>query len=41
MMVWTIPGKKAKNRDDRNVRMKNGYTALEVYLNSLVGESCF
>lgn len=31
-------GLNPKNRDDRNVRMKNGYTALEVYLNSLVGE---
>jgi hypothetical protein len=31
-------GLNPKNKDDRNVRMKNGYTALEVYLNSLVGE---
>ena len=26
------------NREDRNIKMKSGYTALEVYLNSLVGE---
>jgi len=42
-MVWMMPGKEPTgfdpaNREDRNIKMKSGYTALEVYLNSLVGE---
>ena len=38
--AWEIAnGFDPTNKDDRNVRMLSGYTALEVYLNSLVGES--
>jgi hypothetical protein len=37
--AWEIArGLNPNNPDDRNLRMESGYTALEVYLNELVGE---
>ncbi len=38
--IWeTGNGLNPKNADDRNLKTSEGYTALEVYLNSLIGEN--